>query len=151
VPAFCGEAEDMTDSKQRRMQRGVWLRAALAFALVFLASLQPGMVAMANGAMHQVSVAASAADDHAHRPGNNGHDTEAVHQHALAGDAASEHDHHGDQATADVCCDLHCAPSSAVPVEHQAWVGSLSRVFAQPVSAAFLPGDSTRLIRPPRT
>lgn len=141
----------MKDSKQRRMQRGVWLRAALAFALVFLASLQPGMVAMANGAMHQVSVAAATpADEHAD-PHEHGHDSEAVHQHALAGGAASEHDHHGDQATADVCCDLHCAPSSAVPEEHQAWVGSLSRVFAQPVSAAFLPGESTRLIRPPRT
>jgi len=141
----------MMDSNQRRMQRGVWLRAALAFALVFLASLQPAMVAMANGAMHQVSVAAAAADEHVHHPGDNGHDTEAVHQHALSGDAASEHDHHGDQATADVCCDLHCAPSSAVLVEHQPWVGSLSRVFAQPVSVAFLPGESTRLIRPPRT
>ena len=142
----------MMDSKQRRMQRGVWLRAALAFALVFLASLQPGMVAMANEAVHPVRIAAtSSADEHAHDPAKNGHDTGAVHQHSLVNEGASEHNHHGDQATADVCCDLHCAPSSAVPAECQSWVRSLSRVFAQPVFAALLPGESTRLIRPPRT
>ena len=151
MPAFCGEAENMMDSKQRRIQRGVWLRAALAFALVFLASLQPSMVAMANEAVHQVSIAAATpADEHAY-PHEHGHDSAGVHQQVSAGEGASEHNHHGDQAAADVCCDLHCAPSSAVPPEYQSWVRSLSRVFAQPVFAALLPGESTRLIRPPRT
>jgi hypothetical protein len=126
-----------------------WLRAALALVLLAMMSLQPGMVAMAKSAMHPDAVVevVVAADVHSHKGDGHEHGSSS----AAQDDKTGTESHHGDPQTADVCCDTHCAPSHAVPVEFPPFPQPSSGVLAPIVSSALMPGETSELIRPPRT
>lgn len=139
----------MTNLGQHRLARISWLRVALALMFLVMASLQPGMVAMAKSAMHPGSAAylvassdvnLDAGDDHEHG-------SEA----ATSDDEARGGSHHGNGKTADVCCDTHCAPSHAIPVGFPPFPQPCSGVLALEVDAAVMPGETADFIRPPRT
>jgi hypothetical protein len=127
----------------------VWLRAALALVLLVMTSLQPGMVAMAKSAMHPDAVVdvVVAADAHSHQGDGHEHELNSAAQDEETGTRS----HHGDPQTADVCCDTHCAPSHAVPVEFPPFPQPSSGVPALAVCSALMPGETSELIRPPRT
>ena len=114
-----------------------------------MTSLQPGMVAMAKSAMHPGSVAVviAAADVKADMSGDHEHGSEV----ASPDDEASGGSHHGNPTTADVCCDTHCAPTHAIPVDFPPFPQPSSGVLAPTLSAALMPGETSDFIRPPRT
>lgn len=139
----------MVASRHPRLVRMVWLRAALALVLFVMTSLQPGMVAMAKSAMHPDAVVEVfiAADVHSHQGDSHEHGLKS----AAQDDESGTQSHHGDPQTADVCCDTHCAPSHAVPVEFPPFPQPSSGVLALTVSSALMPGETSEMIRPPRT
>lgn len=134
---------------QSRLAGMVWLRAALALVLLAIISLQPGMVAMAKSAMHPdaVSEVVVAADAHSQQGDGHEHGCNS----AVEDDETGTESHHGDPQTADVCCDVHCAPAHAVPVAFPPFPQLSSGVLAVTVSSALMPGETSELIRPPRT
>lgn len=139
----------MVVSGQSRLVRMLWLRAAIALVMLVMTSLQPGMVAMAKSAMHPGTVVgvAAAGPDQSHESDSHEHGSSSASQDDETADAG----HHGDPETADVCCDIHCAPSHAGPVDFPPFPQPSSGVLAMTVSSALMPGETSELIRPPRT
>ncbi|MCR5860480.1 hypothetical protein [Mesorhizobium sp. J428] len=139
----------MTNFGQHRLARISWFRAALALLFLVMASLQPGMVAMAKSAMHPSSVAGliASSDAKVYTNSDHEHGSDAT----TEVDGASAKSHHGNPKTADICCDTHCAPSQAVPVSFPPFPQPCSGVLALEVSAAIMPGEQTDFLRPPRT
>ena len=148
-PNMCRKPDYMVLSGQSRHVQFVWLRAALALVMLVMTSLQPGMVAMAKSAMHPGAVVgvAAAGTGQSYESDSHEHGSNSAAQDDETGDAG----HHGDPKTADVCCDIHCAPSHAVPVDFPPFPQPSSGVLAMTVSSALMPGETSELIRPPRT
>ncbi len=137
------------DPDRHRLLQKAWHRAVLAIVMLVMTSLQPGMVAMAKSAMHPgaiVDVGVASAGI-LHLGGSHDHGSQAASQ----DDETGGKGHHGDRQTADVCCDTHCAPSHAVPVDFPPFPQPSSGVMALTVSSALMPGETSELIRPPRT
>lgn len=125
--------------------RGAIVRALFAVAMFVVASLQPGMVAMAKSAMHPVQAETlEQIEDHVHEAAHGDH---AVEQTSSANDAS----HHGGTTTADLCCDMHCMPATGVPPCWSDLAHPPSGAIGRVASGALTPGEMHGLIRPPRT
>ncbi|ANT50585.1 hypothetical protein [Mesorhizobium amorphae] len=122
-------------------------RAVVACMFFLLAIWQPGLAAAATAAASE-SVATAAAG---HRHDVSGMDDDAA-QHS----AGSAHEHkggsdHHQPASADLCCEMHCVMSQAMP--------ALSPLIHAPEAGGFrfdfthaLPdGQISSVIKPPRT
>lgn len=135
----------MMDSARHRGVRGAVVRALFAVAMFVVASLQPGMVAMAKSAMHssQPETLQQFAD-HDHEAAHGDH---AVEQTSSADDAS----HHGGTTTADLCCEMHCMPATGVPPCWSDLAHPPAGAFGRVASGALTPGETHGLIRPPRT
>ena len=86
----------MKDSGRHRGIGSALVCALFAVGLLLVASLQPGMVAMAKSAMHSAqSQTVQDIEPHDHDAAHASHETSAP----------SDVNHHGDASTADLCCD----------------------------------------------
>lgn len=134
----------MKDSIRHGGVMGAVVRALFAVVMLVVASLQPGMVAMAKSAMHPAQSETLQIEDHDHVAAHGDHVVEKT-------SSANDTSHHGGTTTADLCCDMHCMPATGVPpcwsdLAHPP-VGAFGRV----ASGALTPGETHGLIRPPRT
>jgi hypothetical protein len=135
----------MKDSGRHGRMKGAFVRALFAVAMLVVASLQPGMVAMAKSAMHPAQAETlQQIEDHNHDAAHGDH---AVEQPSSANDAS----HHGGASTADLCCDMHCMPATGVPPCWSDLAHPPAGAFGRVASGALTPGETHGLIRPPRT
>ena len=134
----------MKDSIRHGGVRGAVVRALFAVAMLVVASLQPGMVAMAKSAMHPAQTETLQIEDHDHDAAHGDH---AVEQPSSANDSS----HHGATTTADLCCDMHCMPATGVPPCWSDLAHPPAGAFGRVASGALTPGETHGLIRPPRT
>ena len=134
----------MKDSIRHGGVRGAVVRALFAVAMLVVASLQPGMVAMAKSAMHPAQTETLQIEDHDHDAAHGDH---VVEQPSSANDAS----HHGATTTADLCCDMHCMPATGVPPCWSDLAHPPAGAFGRVASGALTPGETHGLIRPPRT
>jgi hypothetical protein len=134
----------MKDSIRHGGVRGAVVRALFAVVMLVVASLQPGMVAMAKSAMHPAQTETlQQIEDHDHEAAHGEH---AVEQPSSANDAR----HHGGTTTADLCCDMHCMPATGVPPCWSDLAHPPAGAFGRVASGALTPGETHGLIRPPR-
>ncbi len=132
----------MKDSGRHRGIGSALVRALFAVVLLLVASLQPGMVAMAKAAMHSAqSQTAQEIEPHDHDVAHASHEASP----------ASDLNHHGDASTADLCCDMHCMPSTGVPPCWSDLAHPPAGAFGRVASGGLTPGETHELIRPPRT
>ena len=134
----------MKDSIRHGEVMGAVVRALFAVVMLVVASLQPGMVAMAKSAMHPAQTETQQIEDHDHDAAHGDH---AVEQLSSANDAS----HHGGTTTADLCCDMHCMPATGVPPCWSDLAHPPAGAFGRVASGALTPGETHGLIRPPRT
>jgi hypothetical protein len=129
------------------------LRAVLAVVFLLMSTLQPGLFATASAkGVHGDKATAilfheeAASNGHGH---DHGH--EAAISPALSDQPDKKTNHHGGNNTADKSCEVHCAPSHAVPVYYPNIECQVARCFAT-VTASILPlGEYAELRRPPRS
>jgi hypothetical protein len=132
----------MKDSGRHRGIGSALVRALFAVGLLLVASLQPGMVAMAKSAMHSAqSQTVQDIEPHDHDAAHASHETSAP----------NDVNHHGDASTADLCCDMHCMPSTGVPPNSSELAHPACGAFGPIASGALTPGEAQEFIRPPRT
>lgn len=135
----------MMDSARHRGVRGAFVRGLVAVAMLLVASLQPGMIAMAKSAMHPSQTETlQHAEPHDH---GGAHADHGVHLPASENDGS----HHGDASAADLCCDMHCMPATGVPPCWSDLAHPPAGAFGRVASGAVTPGEMHGLIRPPRT
>jgi hypothetical protein len=128
------------------------LRAVLAVVFLLMSTLQPGLFATASAkGLHGHKGIVIASQEEVVSSGH-GHDHghEAAIAPALSDQADGKTKHHGGKNTADKSCEVHCAPSHAVPVYCPDIRREMARCFAT-VTASTLPlGAYAGLRRPPR-
>ena len=135
----------MTDSGKHRGLKGAFVRAFFAVAMLVVASLQPGMVAMAKSAMHPAQAETAQQIEH--------HDHDAAHgDHAVERpSSANDTGHHGGASPADLCCDMHCMPATGVLPSWSDLAHPPAGAFGRVAYGALTPGETHGLIRPLRT
>lgn len=130
----------MKDSGRHRGIGSALVRALFAMGLLIVASLQPGMVAMAKSAMHSAqSQTVQDIEPHDHDAAHASHEASP----------ANDVNHHGD-ASSDLCCDMHCMPSASAPPTSPELAHPACGAFGPIVSGALTPGEAQEFIRPPR-
>ena len=134
----------MLKIEKNRFAGSAQLRVALAIVFFLVSSLQGTLFASAgsfgqmnaNSAAHHQMVADDAA---------------GVHQHGqMADTTATDQAQHGDKTILDKGCEVHCAPASAVPVDHVDIAQAVARCFALSIAAILVDGNYGESIRPPR-
>lgn len=127
---------------------GMVLRAFIAGVFLLLASLQPGLATAVwiDGSTRNATAAAS----HQHDDGAGIHD-EQTGRH-VAGDQhnGKSSDHH-QPASMDLCCEMHCLMSQAMPASSPLIHGPASGRFRADFGHALLDGQFSSVIKPPRT
>lgn len=135
----------MMDSRRHSGARGAVVRAFFAFAMLVVASLQPGMVVMAKAAAHasQAETLLQVAP-HDHRAAHGDHTVDPS-------SSGNDSNHHGYASTADLCCDTQCMPATAVPPCWSDLAHPSAGAFGRFASDALTPGETQEFVRPPRT
>ncbi|WP_133116205.1 hypothetical protein [Mesorhizobium wenxiniae] len=114
------------------------VRAMLAVVFLVMSALQPGLFTTANATGFDAVVRVQA---ETHDMGHHG---------ATADEADTSEHHHGDKQSSDKSCEVHCAPTNAVPVDCPDLEHVVSRCFAPVVDVTLPLGEYTALIRPPK-
>lgn len=126
---------------------GMVLRAFIAGMFLLLASWQPGLAAAAwtDGSNRTVTAAAGH-----HHDGAGIHDEEAARH--VAGDQLDRKssDHH-QPASMDLCCEMHCLMSQAMPASSPVIHGPAAGRFRADFGHALHDGQISSVIKPPRT
>ena len=123
----------------------VFVRALFAFAMLMVASLQPGMVVTAK-AVVDASQAETFQQTAPHDHGS-AHGDHAVQAPSCGNDAS----HLGDGSTADLCCDMNCMPATGVPPRWLDLAHPSAGAFGRIASGPLTSGETHELVRPPRT
>lgn len=132
------------DSSRHSGARGAFVRALFAFALLIVASLQPGMVVMAKSAVNPSqaeTLLQVAPHDHGAAHGDHADQTPS---------SGNDGNHHGYASTADLCCDMHCMPATAAPPCWSDLAHPSAGAFGLFASDALTPDETHELVRPPR-
>lgn len=126
---------------------GMVLRAFIAGMFLLLASLQPGLAAAVSTDGTNRTVTAAAGHQH---DGAGIHDEEAARH--VAGDQhdRKSSDHHQPDSM-DLCCEMHCLMSQAMPASSPLIHGPASGRFRADFGHALLDGQFSSVIKPPRT
>jgi hypothetical protein len=126
---------------------GMVLRALVAGVFLLLASWQPGLAAAvwAEGNVSEATVST----DHQHDGASASHDDQAP---KIAGDHHQDQsgDHHK-PASMDLCCEMHCVMSQAMPASSHVIHAPAAGRFRADFTHALPDGQISSVIKPPRT
>jgi hypothetical protein len=126
---------------------GMVLRALVAGMFLLLASWQPGLAAAvwANGDSRAAAVSA----DHQHDGASASHDHEVP---QIAGDQhQGQSGSHHQPASLDLCCEMHCVMSQAMPASSPVIRAPAAGGFRADFAHALPDGQISSVIKPPRT